>query len=334
MHNGQLYIRSYADPGFSRGPATLAQLHQAIRTSPEPIPNVELCFGLEDRPAKGTFGLDRPANPTWWFLPDRATSKGEVWLTPDFGFFTWPEHVGSYRFLRSQTAKIEASTPWTSKIPKLLWRGSLRVGAHDRRALLATTDPYRSTWSDVRELNWDTRDSLVPMPDHCRWKYNVVPEGTTYTGRLRNLANCRSVIVMHQPTWVTFWMHLLNPDPTSTDQNVVYVPSQPWYKARLSTLVHKFRLRWAQLPKVMENLQSNDDRAQRIAQNQWSLLRQRYLTPANVACTWRRTLRAYDSVSEVDVVRYDTDLPFTHWVKTLPEPIQQALQDASYISLA
>lgn len=327
MYNGALYIRSYVDPGYTRGPATLAQLHQALQSSPESIPNVELCFGLDDRAARATFGLARPAHPLRWPNPDRATSLGEVWLTPDYGFLTWPEHVGSYKSFRNQSAAIEATVPWERKTERLLWRGSMSVGMKDRYALLATTDPYLGSWSDVKPLNWSNREGHVAMADHCRWKYNVVPEGVTYTGRLRNLINCRSVIVMHPPHWVTFWNHRLIPD-RGTDQNVVYVPRTPWWRHPL-LMFSEHRLRWARLPSVMRTLQSNDEYAHHIARNSWKL-RERHLSPASVACYWRRALRGYATVQENEVGLSNTDVPFTQWVRSLPQPTQQGLQDAYY----
>jgi hypothetical protein len=80
---------------------------------------------------------------------------------------------------------------------------------------------------------------------------------------LRNLLQCRSVIVTHPLTWVQHFHHLFDSNITSPTRNMVEVP--------LSLERH--------LAKAIEHLQDHDEVARRIASNSWQLF-QRYLSPA------------------------------------------------------
>lgn len=117
------------------------------------------------------------------------------------------------------------------------------------------------------------------MEDHCRWKFFGFPEGMTYSGRLRYLQNCRSVIVTHEPRWIQHWTHMYNADWNSPDQNIVFVPEAvgPGEGVEVHDqdgVVHKDRT-WERLPETMEKLLADDAHAKRIADNQWNFFRER-----------------------------------------------------------
>ena len=88
--------------------------------------------------------------------------------------------------------------------------------------------------------------------------------GWGYSGRLKYLQMCRSVIVSHPLRYIQHFHHLFNMDDRSPHQNMVEV-AMPLED---------------HLPQAMQALIEDDQRAERIASNSWSYLRQRYLTPA------------------------------------------------------
>jgi hypothetical protein len=88
--------------------------------------------------------------------------------------------------------------------------------------------------------------------------------GWGYSGRLKYLQMCRSVIISHPMTFIQHFHHLFNTDDRSPHQNMIEVP--------VPLEEH--------LPRVMEELINDDERAERIASNSWSYLREHYLTPA------------------------------------------------------
>ncbi|UZJ51486.1 hypothetical protein CBS101457_000806 [Exobasidium rhododendri] len=296
VYNNRVYLKYYQQSDFSRSQAALALLHLAVSTSKERLPNVEFCMGMMDWGSRGKFSLDRS--------PDLE----DVWLMPDYGWWSWPEHVGSYQEIRERTAKVENEVGWEGKVNKLFWRGSMRVGTADREALMGSAKGY--DWSDVLGIDWSSPESHpVAMEDHCKWKFHGFPEGNTYSGRLRYLQNCRVVIVTHQPRYLQHWTHLYNADWSSPDQNIVYVPpaiGEPTEDKGI--LVHDGDGReigrdrtWERLPETMDRLLKNDKLAKKIADNQWAFFRERYITPASAICYWRKALVGFSKVQLYDV---------------------------------
>ncbi|PWN26042.1 hypothetical protein BDZ90DRAFT_57048 [Jaminaea rosea] len=305
IYENQVYLKHYKQSDFTRSQAALHLLHLSVMTARERLPNVEFCVNLVDWGSRGKFGLDRS--------PDLQ----DVWLMPDYGWFAWPEHVGSYKDYRRRAAKVEQEVGWSGKVDKLFWRGSMRVGTADRESMKQMSDGH--AWSDVEEVRWgDGATNAVTMEDHCRWKFHGFPEGNTYSGRLRYLQNCRVVIVTHPPRWIQHWTHLYNADPNSPDQNIVYVdppaPDAP------SVLVHdekgnEFRdATWHNLPATMDWLLRNDERAKLIADNQWDFFRERYISPASATCYWRKLIKGFASVQLYDVDLSGSETPYETWL--------------------
>lgn len=140
IYNNRLYLKYYRQSDFTRSQAALALLHEAVSTSRQKLPNVEFCIGMMDWGSRGKFSLDR------------APDLEDVWLMPDYGWWSWPEHVGSYQELRERTAKVEKEVGWEGKTNKLFWRGSMKVGTADREALVGSAAGY--DWNDVLPIQW------------------------------------------------------------------------------------------------------------------------------------------------------------------------------------
>lgn len=79
IYNNRVYLKSYQQSDFTRSQAALALLHLAVSTSKEKLPNVEFCMGMMDWGSRGKFSLDR------------APDLDDVWLMPDYGWWSWPE---------------------------------------------------------------------------------------------------------------------------------------------------------------------------------------------------------------------------------------------------
>jgi len=295
IFNNRLYVKMYKQSDFTRTQSTLALLNQAIMSSREVVPNVEFCMDLQDWGHPGKFSLDRS--------PDQQ----DVWLMPDYGWYSWKEHVGAYKEFREAAERVENQIGWAGKYNKLFWRGSMKVGRADREALVAAAAQH--DWSDVQPLDWTgDRHEWVSMADHCRWKFHGFPEGNSYSGRLRYLQNCRCVIVTHEPRWIQHWTHLYNADTASPDQNIVFVPPAPAGTKGVPVKDNddgpvRYDATWTRLPEVMEELLRDDSKAKRIADNQWTFFRERYISPASAACYWRKALKGFAKTQ-----RYTVDL--------------------------
>ncbi|KAJ9622781.1 hypothetical protein H2203_006432 [Taxawa tesnikishii (nom. ined.)] len=252
IYKNQLYIienRGVWDGNHRpRSIATLHALHRAITAYSGPLPNIE--FTITDHDS-AYFG-ENTHQTTWAYA--RLPSSSNLWLMPDFGYWGWPD-VG----LRS-----------------------VDVAARDVRAKLLQHSSDKG-WSDVRALDWrnetDIKAHLLGMEEHCAYMFVAQTEGNTYSGRLKFLLNCRSVLVSHRLEWVEHFHHLLRPDGPERNYALVKRDFSD-LDATISSLLSPKGLR----------------EAERIAENARKVFRERYLTPAAEACYWRKLIQGWSEV--------------------------------------
>lgn len=138
-------------------------------------------------------------------------------------------------------------------------------------------------WADVKALNWHPAggapiEGLMGMHEHCRNKYLAHTEGNSYSGRLKYLQLCKSVIVAHPMGWITHYSHLMKRN--GLDQNYLEVKRD-----------------WSDLESQIRYLEDDDALAERIANNSVHTFRDRYLTHAAEVCYWRRLFKGWAEVS-------------------------------------
>lgn len=168
---------------------------------------------------------------------------------------------------------------WRNKIPKLLWRGAT-MGLPLRDHLIDVTT--NKTWADVVAINWHDQESMAhdlkSLAEHCQYKYLMHTEGNSYSGRLKYLQLCQSVIIAHKMDWIQHHHPLMQ--KSGPDQNYVEIDRD-----------------LDSLEETILSLQSNSKDAQRIALNSMRTFRERYLTPAAEVCYWRYLIQQWSKVS-------------------------------------
>ncbi|KAL9622891.1 MAG: hypothetical protein Q9160_002817 [Pyrenula sp. 1 TL-2023] len=274
IYDQQLYVLAKEGRIYSRELATLHALHRAIVSSPEALPNIEFVFNTDDRIASA---------PVWGYA--RREQDEDIWLMPDFGYWSWPEtKVGSMLEVQMKAVSTERSAeggwPWPQKGNQLLWRGAT-MGLELRENFIEAT--AGKEWADVKALNWHDQDSMAhdlkSMPEHCQYKYLAHTEGNSYSGRLKYLQSCTSVIVAHKMDWIQHHHPLMDSTQGSSNQNYVEVARN-----------------FEDLEQKINWLQAHDSQARKIASNSVKTFRERYLTPAAEVCYWRRLVHAWASV--------------------------------------
>lgn len=270
LHNNQLYIRSRHHGWQSRVQAVLADLHRAVLTSPERLPNIEFLFDTADSAPSETytpvFGLSRG-------LDERA------FLISDFGYWAWPEpYVNGFTEFENQVERVEEEVPWNDKKDQLFWRGNVDMHP-ERQHLVSISDQHNQTWGNVRHIDWANlkEDDRYDIADHCRFKFVAHIEGARYSARLKYLQHCNSVIVTHKQRWTTPLSHLLKSE--GVEQNVVIVGSD-----------------FAKVEKVMEDLLLNKEKAVKIARNNQETFGKKYGRLGAETCYWRELIRGYHSI--------------------------------------
>lgn len=275
IHDNQLYIiTAQKVDDYRERPralATLHALHRAISAYQGPLPDIEFSFSVHD------WALHPNENGTTWSYT-RHGDQEKLWLMPDFGLWGWPD-VGLRSYAELQQILAHQEDDFVDKIPKLVWRGSLGVGSKDIRTSLLKQSKGQS-WSDVLELDWSNptlmEERLLTMQDHCSYMFLAQTEGNSYSGRLKFLLNCHSIVVSHQLQWLEPYHHLMK--SSGPEQNYILVERD-----------------FSDLPSTMSKITKPQDwaQAQKIADNSRRTFRERYLTPAAEACYWRAMIRAW-----------------------------------------
>lgn len=124
--------------------------------------------------------------------------------------------------------------------------------------------------------------NYVSIEDHCKYATLLQPEGESYSGRLKYLQNCRSLIFIHGPQWIQHFEYLLSEE--GEKQNYVEVERD-----------------FSDLDEKVNYYLEHPDEADRIIENSVRTFRDRYTIPAATSCYWRRSIKGYAEVSEPPV---------------------------------
>jgi hypothetical protein len=154
--------------------AVLHQIHRAIVTSPEPLPDTAIIFSIIDYPREHGWSFCRTNDPN---------VKGNWWVMPHFSFWSWPlPFIGTVDEALERIDRVETTTPFEKKIDKLAWRGTAHyngVGNQFLRPNLLFTTKGKG-WADVETLNWDTNaekaNNSIDIHDFCKYKYIAYTE--------------------------------------------------------------------------------------------------------------------------------------------------------------
>ena len=215
-------------------------------------------------------------------------------MSADFGFGSWPEpKVGTWSEVLRKAAQWDAKMSWKEKIPKLFWKGVFMV---DVRKQLASAAEGKG-WGDIQDINWGDKNTVMPMDEHCKYKFLAHAEGWAYSGRLKYLLACRSVIVSHELEHIQHFHHLMDSKMNSTSQNIVVVPGR----------------KWEQLSVTMSNLIEHDDLAEAIADRSSKFWRH-YLSPSSIDCYWRYLFRRWAEVQRFTPELKYEDTPYASFV--------------------
>ncbi|KAK9789170.1 hypothetical protein SCARD494_09369 [Seiridium cardinale] len=204
------------------------------------------------------------------------TDQDRIWLIPDFNFWSAPAAGGIVEYEEARQLAKQHDSLLVNKTPRAVWRGALWTNRELRGALLNAT--ANKPWADVMEIDWTNQENMIRTEDICDYMFLLHTEGQSWSGRLKYLLNCNSLVLVHDLEWRTHFYHLLV--SSGPDQN--YIP----LKRDFSNLEEK--VSW---------LLDNPNYAQQVADNAVVTFRKRYTTPAAAACYWRQLLRSWNTVA-------------------------------------
>lgn len=320
--------------------ASLHQLHRALLTTPASdralVTNqqdIVFALNFQDQPFGTAWAYSRQADPH--SRPGHADGdpNARTFLMPHFSFWAWKlPFIGSMQRAAAAIAQLEASLPFSAKIPKAVWRGTAWFNSVQnprlRQNLLGVTKG--KPWADVEALRWDTASApgkgeqagqaaertasnSLMIEDFCRYKYVLYTEGVTYSGRFQFLQMCGSVVLSPPIAWMMHVTHLVKPAFSS---DFLLHPPNPWTPSQMvrrawpvSYTPHEANMifikpDWSDLEQVVAWLEANPDVAEGIATRQREVFAGGgYLSPAAEACYWRALVNGWGQV-----VRWDEDV--------------------------
>jgi hypothetical protein len=308
--------------GHQSRTAALHQLHRALLTSPEPIPDTIFTLNFQDQPFGTAWTYSRPADPS--FRPTDPNARS--FLMPHFSFWAWNlPFIGSMGRAAAAITDLERGVPWNKKIPKAVWRGTTWFNSVQSPRLRQNLVKAArgKPWADVEPLEWTggngnnhNASNALPIEEFCRYKYVVHTEGIAYSGRFQFLQMCASVVLTPPIQWLQHTTHLVRPlfssdlglaAPKSGSGRGGWVPSErvrrSWplhYKPEEANIVF-VAPDWSDLGDTVAWLEKRPDVAEGIARRQRELFHGGgYFSPAAEACYWRALVRGWAKMARTE----------------------------------
>lgn len=306
----QLFILH--DPGkrhlsremLQRQKASLHHLHQALVTSPSPLPNTSFALSIHDKPVRSAFVYARPA---------ASSSPRHHFPMPHFSGWSWPlPFIRSLPSAASAISRLESITPFSAKDPRPVWRGTAwfnnGAGRYPRLRQDLLLVAGNASWTDVQRLRWEpgnhNASNALPIEHFCRHRYVVHTDGVGYSGRLQFHQLCASVVLTPPLEWMQHTSHLIRPVFSSSLLGAEpFVPSglrDVWardYPPDEANMVF-VRPDWSDLEETVAWLEDRQEVAAGIARRQMTTYADRgYLSPAADACYWRALVEGWSKVA-------------------------------------
>lgn len=174
------------------------------------------------------------------------------------------------------------------QIPKIVWRGNPDFN-HIRESLIDVT--RGKDWADVMSIH-ELKDGIwMRIDEFCKYAITVYTEGFTYSGRLKFLMNCHSLLFVHEEVeYRTHYSHLLVTD--GPQQNCVTIKKD-----------------WSDLEEKVKWYLDHPEESERIITNSLMTFRSRYTTRAATSCYIRRLIRGFSEVAWTP----ETHVPMNDW---------------------
>jgi hypothetical protein len=289
--------------------ATLHQIHRAITTSPELLPNTSFAFSTKDIPLRNTMSYARPViSPT----------PKHIWPMPHFAYWSWPlPFLGSTASIARAITALEAELPFQSKTPRAVWRGTTwfnnGFGSNPRLRHDLVAMASGQPWADVEPLNWTTNSvdasNALRIEDFCRYKYIIHTEGIGYSGRLQYHQLCESVLLTPALEWMQHTTHFIRPIFSSTLLgNSASSRQHPSKRVRQAWPVESpleeanvifVAGDWSDLAAMVQWLEDSPDLAAGFAYRQRQTFAIRgYVSLTAEVCYWRALIKGWSKVAE------------------------------------
>lgn len=289
-----------------RQSSSVNQIYRALKTSPEPLPNVSFALGAQDQAIDGSMAFARPVI---------SPSQKRIFPMPHFSFWSWPlPFINSLPAAAEKISELEERLAFRDKDLRPVWRGTTwfnnGAGSQPRLRHELVKIAGGKEWADVQALEWETNaheaKNALNIEDFCRYKYIIHTEGIGYSGRLQFHQLCESVVLSPPLDWMQHTTHLVRPAYSSTilGKKEARYPTKaekerwpteyPLSEANMIFIASD----WSDLEDLIAWLEEHQELAAGVARRQRQTYHDGgYLSAAAEVCYWRSLLRGWAEVA-------------------------------------
>ncbi|KAF9600055.1 hypothetical protein IFM89_002528 [Coptis chinensis] len=215
--NGKPFVEMYKKPFQTRHVFTLWGILQLLKLYPKKLPDLDLMFDCNDRPAiiKGYYiGPNATVPPPLFsYCADDATLDI---VFPDWSFWGWPEiNIKPWDFLLEEIRQGNGKVKWTKREPYAYWKGNPRV-AWTRKDLLKCNVSEKQDWNArlyaqdwLAEIEKGYKQSN--LADQCIHRYKIYIEGKGWSVSEKYILTCDSVTLIVRPRYYDMFTRGLVP---------------------------------------------------------------------------------------------------------------------------
>ncbi|CAH8357006.1 unnamed protein product [Eruca vesicaria subsp. sativa] len=216
IKSGKLYVHKYKKAFQTRDVFTLWGILQLLRMYPGQIPDLELLFLCDDKPAiwKRDF-----KNGTWPPPPlFRYCGHRDAYdiVFPDWSFWGWPElNIKEWNKLSVALQEGNKRVKWEDRIPYAYWKGNPRVspirGDLMRCNFSEEYDPmvrlYAQDWRGESKKGFKGSN----LEDQCTHRYKIYIEGKAWSVSEKYILSCDSMTLLVKPEYYDFFIRSMIP---------------------------------------------------------------------------------------------------------------------------
>ncbi|XP_010512465.1 PREDICTED: uncharacterized protein LOC104788418 [Camelina sativa] len=214
IKSGRLYVDQYEKAYESRDVFTIWGILQLLRMYPGQVPDLELLFFCDDKPAiwKRDFRQAEP-NATWPPSPlfqycGNREAYGIVF--PDWSFWGWPEvNIKEWTKLSVAIKEANKRVKWKDRVPYAYWKGNPLVSLRRMNFMKCNFsdkyDPmvrlYEQNWEKERQIGFPSSN----LEDQCTHRYKIYIEGRAWSVSKKYILACDSMTLLIKAKYYDFF---------------------------------------------------------------------------------------------------------------------------------
>ncbi|KAE8712875.1 protein LURP-one-related 4 [Hibiscus syriacus] len=217
IKGSKVYVKNYRPAIQTRDVFTIWGIQQLLRKYPGGLPDLEIMFDTEDRPAirsrdyRGPNATAPP--PLFRYCGDKKTLDI---VFPDWSFWGWAEiNIKPWESILKDVKHGNNKIKWTDREPYAYWKGNPFVDVN-RQDLLKCNVTDQQDWNArlfiqdwILEGQQGFKQSNVA--DQCTYRYKIYIEGYAWSVSEKYILACDSVTLMVQPQFYDFFMRSMQP---------------------------------------------------------------------------------------------------------------------------